>query len=116
MNHLRREKKRRSIEGTVAAGLTAVVAILAVVTSGGFEIRLLPLDRRVPMAACDLPRRLVLDFRSGSFAGLKNMVDGLKNPIRVLEIVWSGSVVVQNWDCMWVPIRVIDRAAGKTSC
>ncbi|KAL6507530.1 hypothetical protein OROGR_023725 [Orobanche gracilis] len=110
----------------MAAGLTAVVAILAVVTSGGFEIRLLPLDRRVPMAACDLPRRLVLDFRSG----LKNMVDGLKTLIRVLEIVWSGSVVVQNWGCMWVPIslkllpllskawvrREIDRAAGKTPC
>ncbi|KAL6499903.1 hypothetical protein OROGR_027813 [Orobanche gracilis] len=110
----------------MTAGLTAVLAILAVVTSGGFEIRLLPLDRRVPMVACDLPRRLVLDFRSG----LKNMVDGLKNPIRVLEIVWSGSVVVQNWGCMWVPIslkllpllskiwvrRVIDRAAGKTPC
>ncbi|KAL6549284.1 hypothetical protein OROGR_008428 [Orobanche gracilis] len=112
----------------MAVGLTAVLAILAVVTSGGFEIRLLPLDRRVPMAACDLPRRLVLDFRSG----LKNMVDGLKNPIRVLEIVWSGSVVVQNWGCMWggkksslklLPLlskiwvrRVIDRAAGKTPC
>ncbi|KAL6529415.1 hypothetical protein OROGR_015038 [Orobanche gracilis] len=35
------------------------------------------------------------------------MVDGLKNPIRVLEIAWTGSVVVQNWGCMWVPIRVI---------
>ncbi|KAL6549285.1 hypothetical protein OROGR_008429 [Orobanche gracilis] len=48
----------------MAAGLTAVLTILAVVTSGGFEIRLLPLDRRVPMAACDLPRWLVLDFRT----------------------------------------------------
>ncbi|KAL6565363.1 hypothetical protein OROGR_002314 [Orobanche gracilis] len=49
----------------MAAGLTTVVAIPAVVTSGGFEIRILPLNRRVPMAACDLPRRLVLYFRSG---------------------------------------------------